>query len=890
MSAVMLEQREAFAERLYRLLPGVYRARDTGGELRAFLALFADELLRIRAGLDQQLADHFIDSCQDWAIPYLADLVGTSVLHADPRRNRVDVKNTIRWRRMKGTLRGLSDVASGVSGLGVHAAEMMARVVWTQHLAHVQPNARFALDVRNRDEVAAVNTPFSKTRLIHDVRPASRRGDEIAGVARARTALVHVWPIVSFPLRGIVPADAGGGRFRFSALGLDQPLYAGGDRRALPPGHDAADIASAHANHVPLRLRDVKQHAPVYVNTDIGFTIHEDGVASCSAEVSTGAVTVPSTAAVMTHAELDERRGLIAADITAFLAAHRFTISAVRLGAKAQVVGTGTSPTAYSPGLPFDQQLTVLNPHGAVKVDGNAQTAVYTPGVAPYEPEGAQFHRAWLLLRITNDAGAAADFPESEIIVRTARGGALQVFLPKVPALAAGNAVHLYVTEDGSTCFARGGHDAGAPDLNPDGGPFGALALNHLARAAEAQVRLRPGRPVALPARTRRAVIRSLCCWDKPLEPPLAAGEVAIDPERGRFMFAPGETPLGELSVDYRYGLTGSVGAGPYDRGTLPAATLTVARTRNALHSTIQAALDAAPDGAAGAVVIEILDSATYFETLTIANRNFPGGLVIQAAPLATPTVRKAGAAGTLLNVSNSSIASLTLDGLAMAGGAVQINGGVNALLVRYCTLVPAEVSVSTGAGTTGVALEASICGRLNVTAAQGTVSVTDSVLQNPLSTVEQPEGQAALDAPALDVKIERATLLGDVNARSAFVSNALLYGNVTLADDAASCLRFSRLPAALHPARAFRTTSATPIFVSTQLGPAGFMHLHPNTAAALTAGAEEGGEIGVFHRAGLPWVMQNLRIRLGEFTPAGIDALPFAALPRLRFRGNLPT
>jgi hypothetical protein len=62
---------------------------------------------------------------------------------------------------------------------------------------------------------------------------------------------------------------------------------------------------------------------------------------------------------------------------------------------------------------------------------------------------------------------------------------------------------------------------------------------------------------------------------------------------------------------------------------------------------------------------------------------------------------------------------------------------------------------------------------------------------------------------------------------------------------------------------------------------------LHPNTGAALTRGAEEGGEIGAFYRAGLPWRTQNVGVRLEEYMPAGLESVQIRVLPRLRFLGN---
>ena len=141
---------------------------------------------------------------------------------------------------------------------------------------------------------------------------------------------------------------------------------------------------------------------------------------------------------------------------------------------------------------------------------------------------------------------------------------------------------------------------------------------------------------------------------------------------------------------------------------------------------------------------------------------------------------------------------------------------------------------------------------------------------------------------PGGRIALERCTVLGDLLAQRARVSNSLCYGGFALAEPEAGCLRFSRLPPEFHAA-AFRCTTATPVFVSLRWGDAGYLHLHPNTAAALLRGGEEGGEIGVYHRAGLPWRRQNTGLRLAESIPAGLTPLQPGVLPRPRFRGNPP-
>lgn len=879
------EGRAAYTEKLYRLLPGVYRARDESGELRRFVSLFADELWRLQAAQKQALADHFIDSCQDWVIPYLADLVGTDVLYADAARNRNDVKNTLRWRRLKGSRAGLEEVAAGVGGWGALAVEMLARALWLQRLDHLRPAQTFMLDLRRPGVVAAVPTPFARNGLSADLRPLGRRGLSAVGIALPRQVAVHVWPIASWPLRGVEPQSRSGGRFSFSPLGLDQPLYAGGDRAASLALAQGADVCQGQIEHLPLRRQDVHEHLLAYLNQPVGFTIREDGIPVCGAGAA--AATVPTRDAALAHAQLARRRGMLAGDRSLFGASQRFTLEAVRLGAVVQILGGSPAAVPYSPGQAFISQLELRNPHGTLALDGQTPDFSYTPGMLPYTPVGPEFHHPALLLSLRNN-GVAAAFPESEAVLRSARGEALLVFLPAMASLAAGARIYYYVAADGSSYFARGDHAAGVPDRNPDSGPFGAFSLLHLARAAEAQVRIRPGHPAA-PARHRRAVIRSLCCWDKPLRPPLQSGEVAIDPARGRFAFPAAELPQGELTVELRAGCSGELGAGPFERTLEPAATLTVARERDAQFTSVQAAIDAAPNGSALPVVIEILDSASYLEALNVSARNFPGGLVLRAAALETPALRKPLGPGPLLRVNNSSLSVLRLEGLLCSGGAIDISGAVGAVALSHCSLDPQSCALNLTVLHASLSLADCISGPISLNAAGGALRIDDSAIQHPLATVEQPSGVPAVNANGLSVAIERSTLIGDFVCANLRFSNSLLYGALTLADTASSCLRFSRLPPGFTAPQAFNLTTATPIFAALRFGAADYLRLSPNSAPALLRGAEEGGEIGVHYRAGAPWRVQNLALRLAEYTPAGIRSDALADLPRLAFRGNSP-
>ena len=121
-------------DRLYRFLPAVYRERDlaAGEPLRALLGIIAEQVDIVEQDIEQLYDNWFIETCDDWVVPYIGDLLGYRVLNdgSDPgatnspgiseHRNilvpRRDVANTIRYRRRKGTVGLLDDLVASVAG------------------------------------------------------------------------------------------------------------------------------------------------------------------------------------------------------------------------------------------------------------------------------------------------------------------------------------------------------------------------------------------------------------------------------------------------------------------------------------------------------------------------------------------------------------------------------------------------------------------------------------------------------------------------------------------------------------------------------------------------------------------------------------------------------
>src|SRR6266705_838574 len=70
-------------DRLYDLLPVVYRQRDAqqGWPLRALLHVIGEQVDVVEVDIAQLYENWFIETCQDWVVPYIGDLIGYQVVH-----------------------------------------------------------------------------------------------------------------------------------------------------------------------------------------------------------------------------------------------------------------------------------------------------------------------------------------------------------------------------------------------------------------------------------------------------------------------------------------------------------------------------------------------------------------------------------------------------------------------------------------------------------------------------------------------------------------------------------------------------------------------------------------------------------------------------------------
>jgi hypothetical protein len=221
------------ADELYRLLPAVYRVRDAeqGGVLRELVEVVADQVNVLAESLEQMYDDEFIETCAPWVAPYIGDLVGYRTLHgvvpkiASPR---AEVANTIRYRRRKGTVSVLEQLAADVTGWPAHAVEFFELLAATQYMNHIRPDAAATASLRDEARIELSGTfqagafdTFAHTAEMRRIASGSGRYN-IPNVG------IFLWRVQALRLVRVplVDADGSGLRYRFDQLGTDRPLFA----------------------------------------------------------------------------------------------------------------------------------------------------------------------------------------------------------------------------------------------------------------------------------------------------------------------------------------------------------------------------------------------------------------------------------------------------------------------------------------------------------------------------------------------------------------------------------------------------------------------------------------------------------------------------------------
>ncbi|MFB8790736.1 MAG: hypothetical protein U7123_18250 [Potamolinea sp.] len=175
-------------DQLYELLPAVYRIRDIekDEQLRALLQVISEQVDVVEDDISQNYENWFIETCQDWVVPYIADLIGYRIVNEAgttgdittlqgqllnknliPRR---EVANTIRYRRRKGSLALLEQLANDITGWPVRAVEFYKLLSITQHMNHLRLTQGRTVDLCQGKVLDYLDTPFDELSHTVDIR------------------------------------------------------------------------------------------------------------------------------------------------------------------------------------------------------------------------------------------------------------------------------------------------------------------------------------------------------------------------------------------------------------------------------------------------------------------------------------------------------------------------------------------------------------------------------------------------------------------------------------------------------------------------------------------------------------------------------------------------
>lgn len=244
-------------DRLYELLPAVIRLNDSaqGEPLRALLQVITEQANHLENDLLQLYDNWFIETCEPWVVPYIADLIGHQPIHeaGEPglgpqalARNAVllprrEVAHTLRYRRRKGTLALLEQLARDVAGWPAHAVEFGRLLAQTQSLRLPHRARGRNVDLRDATLLARLGSGFDGLAHAPDLRRII--SGHTAGRFAPVSVGVFVWRLKAYSITrapALCEDNVGPHCFTFSVLGNDIPLF--NRPRSHSPGWKQGDV------------------------------------------------------------------------------------------------------------------------------------------------------------------------------------------------------------------------------------------------------------------------------------------------------------------------------------------------------------------------------------------------------------------------------------------------------------------------------------------------------------------------------------------------------------------------------------------------------------------------------------------------------------------------
>jgi hypothetical protein len=227
---------------LYDLIPVIYRLRDAaqGSPLQALLRVIAEQAAVVEQDIAHLYENWFIETCEDWVVPYIGALVDYSPVSTGPNpgtgaralaRERItiprrEVANTIRYRRRKGTLSVLEDLAEAVAGWPARAVEFYRLLGVTKNIDYLHMDRGRTAELRDGDALDNLGTAFDEMARTVDIRRIDSKHSQ--GRFNIPEVGLWVWRLRAYTITS-APAycyeEESPNCFLFSALGHDTQLF-----------------------------------------------------------------------------------------------------------------------------------------------------------------------------------------------------------------------------------------------------------------------------------------------------------------------------------------------------------------------------------------------------------------------------------------------------------------------------------------------------------------------------------------------------------------------------------------------------------------------------------------------------------------------------------------
>lgn len=215
---------------LYELLPAIYRIRDVekGEPLKALFEVISREAAIVENDIEKLYENWFIETCDEWVVPYIGDLLGVRGLHAinsvPDFSLRGYVANTLRYRRRKGTAPILEQLAQDTTGWRARVVEFFELLGTTQHMNHIRLHNQVSADLRAMNKLELIDSAFDSMAHTADIRNIKR----VNGWYNISNIGLFLWRLQSYRMqkstvRKVNPGPKEG--FTFSPLGNNINLF-----------------------------------------------------------------------------------------------------------------------------------------------------------------------------------------------------------------------------------------------------------------------------------------------------------------------------------------------------------------------------------------------------------------------------------------------------------------------------------------------------------------------------------------------------------------------------------------------------------------------------------------------------------------------------------------